>query len=231
MKFLYLLLDLGTILVPFIFSFHPKLKFYHHFSRFFPAALITMLIFIPWDVIFTSMGVWGFNDDYITGLKIWRLPLEEWLFFICIPFACVFTYFCLKKLYPEIGLTFTFTQRFAVSIIILCAICLLFYADRAYTFYNALYGVFLLAYATKYHLNCLRYFFPVYVVLLIPFLIVNGILTGTLLENPVVWYNNDENMGVRVFTVPIEDFLYAFTLILSTLVFMEVLQRLLPARK
>ena len=35
MKFLYLLVDLFTAIVPFIFSFHPKLKFYKNFKAFF----------------------------------------------------------------------------------------------------------------------------------------------------------------------------------------------------
>ena len=44
-----------------------------------------MLLFIPWDIWFTHWSVWQFNSDYICGLKVFLLPIEEWLFFVIIP--------------------------------------------------------------------------------------------------------------------------------------------------
>jgi len=63
------------------------------------------------------------------------------------------------------------------------------------------------------------------IVLILPFLIVNGILTGTGLTEEVVWYNNDELIGLRVFTVPIEDFFYGFLLILLNVLSLELLKK------
>jgi lycopene cyclase domain-containing protein len=57
-------------------------------------------------------------------------------------------------------------------------------------------------------------FFLAYLVLLIPFFICNGILTGTGIQSPVVWYNNNQNLGIRILTIPIEDFFYGLLLIL-----------------
>ena len=53
--------------------------------------------------------------------------------------------------------------------------------------------------------------------ILIPFVMVNAILTGSFIDEPVVWYNNSENLGIRFLTIPVEDFGYAFSLILFKL--------------
>ena len=58
-----------------------------------------------------------------------------------------------------------------------------------------------------------------YPIILIPFFIVNGILTGTGLEEPVVWYNDYRNLGIRLLNIPIEDVVYGFEMILLTIFF------------
>jgi lycopene cyclase domain-containing protein len=60
-------------------------------------------------------------------------------------------------------------------------------------------------------------FYIAYGVSLIPFYIVNGILTAV----PIVMYNNAENMNFRVGTIPLEDHFYSMSLILLNLLFFE----------
>ena len=62
-----------------------------------------------------------------------------------------------------------------------------------------------------------------YLIMLIPFFIVNGILTGTGIENEVVWYNNNENLGIRLLTIPVEDFFYGMFLIGMNIMLYELL--------
>ena len=66
----------------------------------------------------------------------------------------------------------------------------------------------------------------IYPVLLIPFFIVNGILTGSGLEQSVVWYNNSEILGIRLLTIPIEDIFYGFELILINVFLYEYFKKL-----
>ena len=80
------------IIIPFIFSFHRKIKFYKKWPEFIKSNIITITPFIIWDEIFTSNKVWGFNDEYLSGLYIFNLPIEEMLFFLIIPYCVIFTY-------------------------------------------------------------------------------------------------------------------------------------------
>jgi lycopene cyclase domain-containing protein len=63
-----------------------------------------------------------------------------------------------------------------------------------------------------------------YLIHLIPLMICNGILTGGLTEEPVVIYNNAENLGIRIWTVPIEDLIYSMILLLMNISFFEWLR-------
>ncbi|MDO7698288.1 MAG: lycopene cyclase domain-containing protein [Schleiferiaceae bacterium] len=61
--------------------------------------------------------------------------------------------------------------------------------------------------------------------MLIPFFITNGVLTGSFIADEVVWYNDAENLGIRLFTIPIEDVSYAFSLLLFNLLIYTKLTR------
>ena len=224
MKYTYLLIDFFTIVVPFLFSFHPKLNFYKTWKAFFPAVLITGFVFILWDIYFTALGVWGFNKQYLVDISIGNLPLEEVLFFFCIPYACVFTYHCL-----DLFLDKTLSKR--TENIVTNVLIVIFAATGVLSF-NKIYPMVtfislsaLLA-LSKYYLkiNWLGKFYVIYGVLLFPFLIVNGLLTGTCLDNPVVWYNPAQIFGLRILTIPVEDVFYGMALILMNLLIYKFLK-------
>src|SRR5690606_5114561 len=92
------------------------------------------------------------------------------------------------------------------------------YYQRVYTV-TTFWGLMILLLFTRYILKSrwLGRFYIVYALLLIPFLIVNGVLTGSGLESPVVWYNESEIMGYRIGTIPVEDVFYGMGLILLNL--------------
>ena len=53
---------------------------------------------------------------------------------------------------------------------------------------------------------------------MIPFILVNGALTGLFLNQYVVWYNQNEILGLHLFTIPIEDIFYSYQLILLNII-------------
>lgn len=221
MKYYYLLINFFTILVPFLFSFHPKLAFYRNWKPFFTANLFVALIFIVWDTWFTSMGVWGFNDEYTCGIYLLNLPIEEVLFFICIPYACVFTYHCINLFFtiswlPQ--LEHIVITGISALLIITGIVCL----HKWYTYITFIsLGVLIpvLKYVIK--VRSLPRLFSIYLALLIPFFIVNGLLTGGWDNQVVVWYNDAENLGIRIMTIPLEDVFYGFELITLNVVIYE----------
>jgi len=221
MKLLYLLINCFTAIVPVIFSFHPKLKFYKNFRSFFGAAILSAAIFIVWDINFTKQGVWGFNENYITGTYLFTLPIEEILFFFCIPYACVFTYHCLN-LFFNIYWTSKTEHYFVLTASFILLSAGIYFHTQLYTA-STFISLSILLLTLKYlvRIPWLAKLVTIYPVLLIPFILVNGILTGTGLEKPVVWYNNEENSGIRLLTIPLEDFFYGFELILLDIFFYE----------
>jgi lycopene beta-cyclase len=36
----------------------------------------------PWDNYLVIRGVWSFDDDRVLGVFFWRVPLEEYLFYL-----------------------------------------------------------------------------------------------------------------------------------------------------
>ena len=221
MKNLYLYLNIGSLLIPLVFSFYPKFQFYKKWTSLFPAIFIMMAFFISWDIIFTNNGIWGFNPQYINGLKLFNLPLEEWLFFICIPYACLFTHYSLQHFFPNFTLSEKATSVFYVSLLCVLIITLWYNYDKWYTLVNFGYAIILLGLVYNINPRLLGRFLPSYFVTLIPFFLVNGVLTGSFIENQVVWYNNAENLHIRIFTIPIEDTIYSLGMLLTVFVLVE----------
>ena len=215
-QYLYLILNLGSITIPLLYSFFEK-KF--HFIQYFKIAFYSILLvaipFLIWDAIFTNIGVWGFNSDYFIGTLIFEMPIEEWLFFFCIPYACLFTHEVLKYLYPKFKLSKKSTIIVSWILILASITILIFNFGKLYTTVNFVFFLVLLICSLKFHFTSLQEYYPSFLVISIPFLIVNGILTGSFIDEPVVWYNNAENLGFRLFTIPIEDLFYAFNLLFS----------------
>ncbi len=220
-NFTYLLLMLGTMAVPLAFSFEKKVRFYTKLKYLLPAILFSGAIFIIWDLRFEELGIWSFNPEYLLGIYILNLPVEEWLFFIAIPYATVFIYEVLKVQLPHFEKPNLFLGVSLVLLVIF-ALTAYFFRERLYTFFNFFlltiyFGYTIFRNRFKQHLTK---FYLAWLISLVPFLIVNGFLTAL----PVVEYNDAHNLGIRIFTIPIEDFFYFFLLLLMNLTIFEYLK-------
>ncbi|GGB11130.1 MULTISPECIES: lycopene cyclase domain-containing protein [Mucilaginibacter] len=217
MRYTYLLINLLTVFFPVVLSFDKRVRFYKSWKFIWPGMAVTGLFFLFWDVLFTVRGVWSFNSAYIIGVKFFGLPLEEILFFLTVPFACIFIYACLNH-YVKWLMPFRLTGIISSMVILLSILMLIFYHDRLYTavtFGLLLLLVVLIQYVFK--ADWVNRYYLAYIVALLPFYIVNGILTSV----PIVLYNNAENLGKRVGTIPFEDHFYLMALLLMNIGFFE----------
>lgn len=77
--------------------------------------------------------------------------------------------------------------------------------------------VIILDFALKTKILAGKIFYIFWSIALVLMLIVNGYLT----YRPIVIYNDGMNLGVRLFSIPVEDFLFGFSLILLNLIIWE----------
>ncbi|HRK53344.1 MAG TPA: lycopene cyclase domain-containing protein [Cyclobacteriaceae bacterium] len=223
-KYLYLIIDLAAVSLPFLFSFHPKANFSKKWKYLWPAILLPGVFFLIWDEWFTRMGIWGFNPEYLTGIYLYSLPIEEILFFICIPYACVFSYEAVGH-FSKNKFQRSTANKITLILILLFIIVGTINIQHWYTATTSLLSaLFLLYIHFKLKPAYLTQFYITYLFILIPFFIVNGILTGTGIEGQVVWYNDTENLGLRLGTIPVEDIFYGMLLILMNVTLFEWLQ-------
>ncbi|SEH84264.1 lycopene cyclase domain-containing protein [Paenimyroides aquimaris] len=221
MGYTYSLVLFFSVIICFIASFDRRILFNRHFGAFIKSAILVAIPFIAWDVWFTAKGVWWFNTDYTLGIALAGLPIEEWLFFICIPFSCVFTYFCFDKFFRWEWLSGLNNLIVFVSVII-CSVMALVHFDKIYTLITATATITTLIYL---HFVAKADWIGkaslVFTILMLGFFPVNGILTGTELETPIVNYNPGDFLGIRILTIPIEDAVYGYTQFLLVLYFFK----------
>lgn len=221
--FTYFLVLFSSVACPLALSFDRKVGFYKKWRFLFPATVLPALLYILWDIYFTSKGVWSFNDKYITGIKLFNLPVEEVTFFLIIPYCCIFIYECIRIYFPNCK-----NKRAGDTILKSLAIALMIsgiiFHDKYYTSWTCMFNAVLIGIIYLFRSYFKEFdpgsFLVAYLVILIPFLIVNGFLTAL----PVVLYNNAENTGIRIYTIPFEDVFYGMLLALLNIVIYEKLK-------
>jgi lycopene cyclase domain-containing protein len=220
----YLYVDLLTLSAPLLLSFDKKVAFYKSWKYLFPAIFVMGAFFILKDVVFAAYEIWGFNDRYLVGFRMLGLPIEEWAFFVVVPYAIVFIYACLVAYLPVDPLK-NIHRPLLMGLSVLLLVVAAIYYDRLYTSIIFVLTALLLLYNIWRRQPWLSMFTLAYLVSMIPFFLVNGILTGSFLAEPIVWYDDTQNLGIRLFTIPIEDSIYSLMMFLMTIQIMEWLKK------
>jgi lycopene cyclase domain-containing protein len=220
-NFTYLIVLIATIAFPLVLSFDKKVQFYKNLKYVLPAILITATLFWIWDIRFTRGGVWSFNTEYTLGKEYFGLPVEEWLFFVVVPYSCTFIYEVLKFYLKDYEYANPFLA-FSLILIVAFGLITYFFRQQVYTFVTFLFSTIYLAYTVfrnKFKPHITKFYFA-YLVSLVPLLMVDGILTSV----PVVEYHPATILNIRIFHIPVEDFFYFFLMMLMVTTIYENLK-------
>jgi lycopene cyclase domain-containing protein len=149
------------------------------------------------------------------------LPLEEYIFFIIIPYACLFIYACLKAYLPN----FSFNKALKPIVTSLMALSLIAIAINPSHLYTTVTFGFLFitlsALLLTRHTAHLSHIILAWIIALLPMAYVNGVLTS----KPVLIYNDAQNLGIRIGTIPLEDFFYNMVYMLWMITVYEILRK------
>ncbi|MBU0934934.1 MAG: lycopene cyclase domain-containing protein [Spirochaetes bacterium] len=210
---LYILLNLLVLAGPLVLSFDKKVAFFKQWRAVFPAILLVVLLYGVWDIWMTAQGIWWFSPHYAGSVHILGLPPGEWLFFICVPYACIFILACVDGYVKDKLLPLPRWLWFALAAV-LVALAIIFRA-RLYSMTNLAAAAIILTVLALLHPATLRSrnFWLAILISYLPFALANGVLTGL----PVVLYDDSMNWGIRVGSIPLDDFLYSLSMLVLAL--------------
>jgi len=212
---------LFSFLGPLALSFDKKVAYYKRVRHLIVPIILVSGLFLIWDQWFTEKGVWGFTMAHTAHIFLGKLPLEEILFFVVVPYNCMF-------IFEVIGVYFqpknnAILNRVFFGTFLLLGLTLLIQQPTGwYTLSAILLAILLSITLLIYNPTWLSQFVISFLVCLLPFLVVNGLLTGAATTLPVVWYNPAEFSGWRIITIPAEDLFYNFDLLVGFVVFYKL---------
>ena len=206
---LYLLLDLLILAAPLALSFDRRVRYVRRWPAVLASALLIVLVYGIWDAWMSFRGDWAFNSRYAGQARWLWLPPGEWLFFLVVPFSCLFVYEVVRAYLPEKQWRLPAAWWLA-PITALLALAVV-YREQNYTSTVLLSSAAFLAYAAVLlpELLASSHFWLGLLLSYVPFLIFNGLLTAL----PVVLYSPRAIWGVRLYSIPLEDFLFSFSML------------------
>lgn len=216
----YLLLLLVYLVIPIILSAQKRVRFTFRLRYIIPAIIFSGAIFSMWSKRFIEQGIWSFNPNYMSGIELMRVPVEEWLSFLIIPLSSVYIYEWLKVRLENFEQPNVFL---AISLLLFASTGALayFFRENMFTFFTFFLTAIYLGYTIFRNRFKKHYtkFYLAYTIILLPFLIVSAILNAL----PAIIYNSNHIMGAGIFGVPVERLGYLFLMLLITISIYEYL--------
>ncbi|HEY7318677.1 MAG TPA: lycopene cyclase domain-containing protein [Candidatus Binatia bacterium] len=221
MSLTYLLINLAIISVPLWYTPDKRVGYYRQLPAVSFSILVVGSCYLLWDILVTARGEWSFNSIYLTGIEILKLPLEEILFFITVPYSCLFIYEVV--LYSTKNSRLKIPNGVVIAVIVLLTAASIAFYRQGYTMKALLSCAVFLAATQLLDRSLIRskQYWLWLVVCYIPFTIFNSVLTAL----PVVEYHSAAIWGVRLGTIPLEDLFYNYAMLSFYLLFYRMIRR------
>lgn len=212
-SYTYFLVLAATVAVPLVLSLMPwRLRWSgQEWRRLTQVFLLVSLPFVLLDVYSHASGWWAYNPDFVTGFRSMGLPLEEIMFFIVVPFACLYLFSAVARMARSEQLRRPWHWRLVLGMLIVGALTLALIEPRERTLFDVFVFVLVATVGWIKPPSRVEILWLGAVVLL--FLIVNTILTAL----PVVTYDATFGSRYRIGTIPFEDVLYNFSFLVLCL--------------
>jgi isorenieratene synthase len=213
----YLVFNLVVISMPLLLAVWPPTDFRSQYLPAFIACFVVAIPYVVWDALVAGAH-WDFNPAYVIGARLFGLPVEEILFFFTVPFSCVYTWIILikgREAKSVPGLRLAYPLLFATLPVGGWALSL----GKGYTglMLISLGAAAALDLLLRTHLLLKPRFWALLAVVAGFTFVFNGYLTA----RPVVTYGEQYQLGLRVLTIPIEDFGYGTSLVYAVIVVFE----------
>ena len=221
MSLTYLVLNLCIIAVPVWYTPDKRTAYYRRLPALGLSIAVVSTCYLLWDILVTARGEWSFNSKYLTGVQILNIPIEEVLFFITVPYSCLFIYEVV--LYATKSSKFRVPASVVITVILALIAASLAFHPQGYTAKAlASCGFFLtIALLLDRPLIQSKQYWIWLAICYVPFMIINTVLTAL----PVVEYNSKAIWGLRFGTIPLEDFFYNYAMLSFYLLFYRMAKK------
>ena len=217
-SYLYLFFNIVVFVPVLVLSLTTDVKPHKHWRSLLFAYLAVSVPFILWDIWAAQAGHWGFNSLYIYSWRFFGIPAEELLFFITVPFAMMYVWGVIKKHVSDRAVGKIWPKIVLILIGLAAIVFSLIYFGNGYTrsaMLATLLSILVIFWSGMYKM---QRFWVFQAVLLALFLVFNSILTAL----PIITYGENSIVGLRIGTIPFEDFWFNFAFInLFLIVFLK----------
>lgn len=221
MKSYYLLIILVTLLIPLALSFDKTIHFRRKWRFAAWSIAIVSALFLAWDLAFIRLGIWSFNNEYTLGPQILGLPIEEFLYFLALPYLALFIYEALLAHFPRWYFR-SVTISISWILLIACVFVLLQHFSKVYTSITAALIIFtILNQITITKAGYRSHLFLAWLLCCLPLLLINGLMC-TL---PVIEYNEEHLTGIKLANIPVENFFYLLLYMMWSIALFEKYQK------